>query len=905
MPLLTLCSSFSLVLGAPDTMGIPIIKSFLDSSSSQGLKDKLLPGTEQIHAHPTEISKLISKLKPKQGRMDPVVADMLSAFDRTYRDTAAVGGGSPEMLQFPDEAGSNRVASSTEENSVIWQGITTRPRKRDRESKFSSRYRSNKTESTDNSHSLGTHNGTDPHGALHPFNHFTDPNIRNHRLYDWEFETYKNFTHIDQVEDLMADEGRVTETKVAAPPSLNHHSQQQQSSQDNKEKSKGDTADSPAGWSSTKSNNGAKSKRVKIKGIPHIVISLEDTSDNNQYNLHLPMDSGERFMQRPREPLKHSSTENIVYVHGSSGEDANKFQYPEGSRTFRPSTADINEAVFVDPDQDFFTSTVRNTDQQFLTDQETSSEAQSKRRRKKLKKYNKNEESGTGSRFSNRMGEMTSASHYNGQRIEPSSLGGVNYSPVYSRNTMVGAGTNEGDRGHSTNIHRTPGPHVPMMKPTKYPSGPGSEGSHSMKSDRILYPGSEHHDDYGMGLTMTGQSQPMTLNYPTDNYNPSGHQFDGGIGNYYSLHTEPVLTPIVGGTSAVSESAHPYSHKQHELTSQEYLGGHMSRLQNALSSLPSPFSLFGLHQPQQQSTKKLTVSPADQVIAPGNAEDFYHPYAATDHQVNQYYEDSPYYAPAWSNSWFILAAIIGFTAVFALLMPSLINPGRIGKKDNRNDLDEEDLNTSTYANHYNNYQYDNTTNDVAQNSDLWTEIKGVYNDIVNMFRGDYSLLSKFKKEPEGPKIVYREEDMDDDSDEDEEDDERDRVPLRHRKREQYLKKQQKLQKQRQGQGKSTKKTLLSKSKADEGRRGSSSGKPNGKTINATSVNNFNVVSGPGLSGRESEDNHSSPRTVTGFVFPENSTLATMPFINATGFGSISDSFLREWAEVQLINHLNH
>lgn len=44
-------------------------------------------------------------------------------------------------------------------------------------------------------------------------------------------------------------------------------------------------------------------------------------------------------------------------------------------------------------------------------------------------------------------------------------------------------------------------------------------------------------------------------------------------------------------------------------------------------------------------------------------------------------------------------------------------------------------------------------------TDLWTEIKGVYNDVVKILRGDYGgivdKLSGASKDQVGPTIVYR------------------------------------------------------------------------------------------------------------------------------------------------------
>ncbi|CAL8114126.1 unnamed protein product [Orchesella dallaii] len=930
-----LCSILQFASGAPDSLGIPIIKSLLQGSS-EGLKDlvnshssKLLPQlTADGSANsPHDINSLISKFSPKQGRLDPVVVEMLSAFDRNYRDT----GGSSTESQFPDEGSSNRVASSTEENGIIWQDTESRTTKRDRESsKFSSRYRSNKTEPTTNiftrSHN-DTNNVTDPSDSdshMLPFDHITDPNIRNHRLYDWEFETYKNFTHIDQAEDLMADEDHATETRVsivAAPPPTTMHPSPQMT---NKNEEKNGESIIPSGW--VTKPNGSKSKRVKVKGVPHIVISLEDTSEPGfDHRVHvpgsylkLPMDSAERSAYRPREPLRQSSTENIVYVHGSAEEVPYPYsgrrdstdheldgRYADRSHKFRPSAADLSDAVFIDPDQDFFTSTVKSSDLRRQDDQEISSETLPKRRRKKLRKITKKEDIddlSQSDRFSHRNSERHDLDDSDSYQSKHSDRPGISYSPEYSRSNLVGKNDENHGRAHVpvrngyNAITRVPAPHG-LIKPSKYL---GTVENTRIKSDRILYPGGG--DEYTMSQ---GQGQPV-------NYEPldtPSHHHDGGIGNYYSLHSDPGLHSNLGSTGNDANS-HPFAHQNHELTSTEYLGmGH--RFQNALNSL----NIFG----HQQPGKKLQPSAADQVIAPGNIQDFYHPYAAEDHHVNQYYDDG---YSSWSNTFFILAGLIAFTAVFALLLPTFITSGRIGKKHHRHDLDEEDLNTSTYAgsssNNNNNYNYDNTTDDVGQNPDLWHEIKGAYNDLVNLFRGDYSLLSKFKKEPDGPKIVFRDDDQDESDDDDEEDDEKNdnSVPLRNRKRERYVKKQQQLLKQQQQQQKrqqqqkkqgqkATKKTLVSKTNIQAGR-DNKDGK-SGKTIDATSVNNLVVVSGPAagpLSKTIQEEEHSSPRAVTGFIFPDNSTMATIPLFNTTAGALVSaaDSFLNEWAQVQLINN---
>lgn len=154
------------------------LKSMLSSEAFQkalGARG-LLPSMEVLRGgDPAQIQKLLSKLRPSQGRLDPQILQLLaSAFGGKVRPQ------SPPVKNHQ-----------------------TRPPR----NKFSSKFRRRRpgaarTTSPTPIPSSTIHLTENPDEALQ-FGHVSDPNIRNHKLFGWRDQ---NFTTIDQAEDLMMEE---------------------------------------------------------------------------------------------------------------------------------------------------------------------------------------------------------------------------------------------------------------------------------------------------------------------------------------------------------------------------------------------------------------------------------------------------------------------------------------------------------------------------------------------------------------------------------------------------------------------------------------------------------------------------------------------------------------------------
>jgi hypothetical protein len=963
------------------------IRSLLGSSElvQKLLQNKaLLPfiSSEASQPSPTphDLNKLMARFKPKQGRLDPALMDMLSNFESIGAGIPSIFGNSQES-SLPNLV--RRLPTSTEENGIIWS-TTTIPEKEEVKratikrkvipyvrNRFSSKFRNSsafsggknttgKAQVTRLKHPPNLSDSDLVLNGSHPFGYITDPNLRNHRLYDWQFEDYKNFTHIDQEEDLMADESDPVPSVQIAPTSA---------------RAPVLTTIIPGGWipkvgplkPSRTPELQDPTPTSEFESVEYPTES-EDASIGNVIPgtyVRLPSESEEpkrppRPTARPREPLRESSTENRILPYDDDEDMRNRYSYryknnkdrfEEISSTgssmrddFRPSPPELSPPVFVDPDQDFFTSTIRNPsdDKSDEFDNVPGYRAPSKKHKKNPSSHRNRSKGDEDNKRRSRY-ETSSKKYYDSEedynrKVERERLElnrDITNKPSRNRDGLPERNNRDRsrDRLHldQSDLKR---PETSQESPVR--SSGDLYSHHFRKSDRILNYDSSNSNRRGPSGSKTSlikPKDPYSSEAQGTDHHPYYHSPYGPASNEFEFsNTRSPTTDQDYHQSDTSSSDYHQSNDNHHYSgsddgnernaypetshSNDGQGGYYSSAQDPYGNGNSEYS-------QGQSVDDSN-APRDQYYAGGYENQFNHPFGAPEdsnsYSPSGYGVEESSSSPSWLSSYYVLGGLVALSALLAFVIPTVLGSmGKHGK--HRHDLHDEDLqqqgtedfvdeNTSTSTGGY--YGSDSTTtSDLTSESDLWTEIKGVYNDIVNIVRGDYGgIVDKLtgnggslaggtnsnkkskKKDPNEPNIVYR--DMEEEAEDDEKNDGNDldafensrrNGKLRHRK---GINVNSSNSPSSHGVGSST--TEHSNSKKNPKSRTLSS------TINYVVRNNgYPEESSRGVSSLGNE-------TMAGFhldrsVLPRsNNASHSFPFSTST------EGFMGEWAKVQLIGN---
>lgn len=635
----------------PEKLQQSPLASLISSGSSESLQNFLKtrgfafsPG--DAPPDPVELNELLARLKPKQGRFDPALLDIINnGFLPSHLNIFGnKNNNKPEIPPPPPPAPQVNDADNIWSPSLPPKGKPHRGVRNRFSSKFSKP--SNQTRTTHTTTTLpppetAPRPEQQPHlpgptSSLQPFAHITDPNLRNHRLYDWELE--KNFTSIDQMEDLLADSSETYVTVVKKPSG----------SGENEPPGKISEVTTP-GW--------IPRPRPKDYTYPPVrPISMEGTQFDSSGDLQLPSDTFLKLgggsesagdleedeppfnllrprppKTRPREPLRESSTENLVFMHGQDKRryDENGVRSQEvGSdkrKNFRPSPTDkvgVSPPVFVDPDQDFFTSTIRNYD----TKRDTNSNDEPPSFIRPMRRPQKGK------------GGSKDVNGYKRKR-RPISEEAI------------------------TDLDRDPRP---------YPPPDNLEDSNDYRDHRdrpTPIPSRSQEDDFTRNnnkFTPTRKSDRI-LTHPDDLNGNSESEVNPAYYNFY-----PVRSSQFGPAS--NERGQPlYPGDNYAQSDTGYVdGGGPEEYQENNGNYPG------------KSSSPIIGHNGEQIYAGGYDDKFHHPFAAADSQP-EYSSYAPNSNEGWLNTYWILGGLIALSAISAFLIPTLLsNMGRNGKI--RNDL---------------------------------------------------------------------------------------------------------------------------------------------------------------------------------------------------------------------------